>query len=267
MAGAQAFTATATDAAGNVSSISNAVDPTIQAIAAPPSIPAAPVILSDIVNGNAVELSGAAQADSTVTVYDQRSLLGARIEIGTTQTNAEGSWSFVTGALASGAYTFYATAANSAGISSFSAGLDPTVGQADATTSSSNETTLPVTGTVEIAQPSGATFVFQSGNPGQLVLDQPSTFTGIVSGFGAQDSIDLPGIAFGPQTTLGYLPNSNQQGGTLSLTDGNHGVNIALLGSYLASSFVVAGDGHGGSTVVETSQSGDQSLLTNPHHA
>ena len=49
-----------------------------------------------------------------------------------------------------------------------------------------------------------------------LWLDQPATFMGKVSGFGAQDAIDLPSIAFGSQTTLGYSPNSNNTGGTLA---------------------------------------------------
>ena len=101
-----------------------------------------------------------------------------------------------------------------------------------------------------------------------LRLEQPTTFTGTVSGFAAQDVIDLPGIAFGTDTTLGYLSNSNQTGGTLSLTDGTHSANIALLGSYMASSFVMEGDNHGGTMVVaEASQTSNQTLLTTSQHA
>ena len=112
-----------------------------------------------------------------------------------------------------------------------------------------------------------------SGSTGTLVLGNSSTsggqssnFTGTVSGFGAQDVIDLPGIAFDAQTTLGYLPNSNQTGGTLSLTDGAQSAKIALLGNYMASSFAVASDNHGGTMVTEASQASNQSLLTNPQH-
>ncbi len=258
-AGTQAFTATATDAAGNVSAASTALSVTIDAP------PAAPVIAADTVNGNTVTLAGASAADSTVTVYALHSLLSARVDLGTTQANAGGSWNFTTGALASGAYIFYATATNAAGTSSFSAGLDPEVGQAATPTASSAP--LTVAGTEEIAQASSANIAFQSGNPGVLVLDQPSTFTGTVSGFGAQNAIDLPSIAFDAQTTLGYLPNTNQAAGTLSVTDGSHSANIALLGNYIASSFAVVGDNHGGTMVVsEASQSGTQSLLTNPQH-
>ena len=257
-------TATVTDAAGNVSIASAALNVTLNTPA--PAVPPAPMIMADTVNGNSVTLNGTAEADTTVTVYDQRSLLSPRVELGTTEANAGGSWSFTSGALASGSYFFYATATNAAGNTSpFSAGLDPTVGQPAAPTAT--PAPLTVTGTTEIAQASSANIAFQSGDPGVLVLDQPSTFTGTVSGFGAQNAIDLPGIAFEPQTTLGYLPNSNQTGGTLSVTDGSHSASIALLGNYIASSFATAGDGHGGTMVVaEPSQNGTQSLLTNPQH-
>jgi hypothetical protein len=104
-----------------------------------------------------------------------------------------------------------------------------------------------------------------TGTTGALWLDQPSTFTGKVSGFGTQNLIDLTGIAFNAQTTLGYSPNSNNTGGTLSLTDGVHSAKIALLGSYMASSFVTEGDNHGGTMVVAEVNS--SSLLANPHHA
>ena len=76
----------------------------------------------------------------------------------------------------------------------------------------------------------------------------------------------MSGIAFDAQTTLGYLPNSNQTGGTLLLTDGTQSAKITLLGNYMASSFAVASDSHGGTMVTEVSQAGNQSLLTNPHH-
>jgi hypothetical protein len=112
-----------------------------------------------------------------------------------------------------------------------------------------------------------------SGPTGTLVLGSSSTsggqnsnFTGTVSGFGAQDVIDLPGIAFDAQTTLGYLADSNQTGGTLSLTDGAKSAKIALLGNYMASSFAVASDNHGGTMVTEASQASNQLFLTNPQH-
>jgi hypothetical protein len=112
-----------------------------------------------------------------------------------------------------------------------------------------------------------------SGSTGTLVLGSSSTsggqssnFTGTVSGFGAQDVIDLPGIAFDAQTTLGYLPDSNQPGGTLSLAGGAQSAKIALLGNYMASSFAVASDNHSDSMVIEAWQASNQALLTHPQH-
>ena len=141
---------------------------------------------------------------------------------------------------------------------------DPTVvtqahGNAPATIG--NNTVLEV----DTADKGNVTF---SGTTGTLWLDQPATFTGKVSGLGAQNGIDLPGIAFTAQSTLGYSPNRNNTGGTLSLTNGTQSASIALLGSYMASSFVMESDNHGGTMVLaDAVRSGSQSLLTNPHHA
>ena len=131
----------------------------------------------------------------------------------------------------------------------------------DALASIGNNTVL------EINSPDSGSVTF-TGTTGSLWLDQPSTFSGTVSGFGAQNTIDLPGIAFNTQTTLGYSPNSNNAGGTLSVSDGSLNAKIALLGNYMASSFAVESDNHGGTMVVaEALQSGTQSLLANPQHA
>ena len=52
--------------------------------------------------------------------------------------------------------------------------------------------------------------------------------------------IDLPNIAFGAQTTLAYSENAAGTGGTLTVNDGRHAASIALLGNYMAASFVAA---------------------------
>ena len=139
--GTYSITATDTDTAGNVSGASAAMAVTVGSVA-----PVAPTIVSDTINGNIVTLDGTAASNSTVTVYDRHSLLGVLTEMGSTQSNSSGSWSFVTGALASGTYVFYATATNITGNTSpLSVGLDPVVGEPSASTATS--TTLPVTGT------------------------------------------------------------------------------------------------------------------------
>ena len=112
-----------------------------------------------------------------------------------------------------------------------------------------------------------------TGSAGTLILDGSAPaghaldFTGPVSEFGEQNVIDLPGFAFDGQTKLGYSANSNQTGGALLLVDGTHSANIALLGNYMASSFAMASDGHGGTVIAEAAVPNGQSLLTNPHHA
>ena len=99
------------------------------------------------------------------------------------------------------------------------------------------------------------------------MLNNPANFSGRVSGFGAETEIDLPGIAFSAQTTLGYSPNANNTGGTLSVTNGTQSAKIALLGNYIASSFAAVGDNNGGTLVVTSaSQNGNQSLLVIPQH-
>ena len=50
------------------------------------------------------------------------------------------------------------------------------------------------------------------------------------------------------------------------MSDGTHAAAIALLGNYIASSFVTAADGHGGTLITEAAQSANQQpMLTPPH--
>ncbi len=118
---------------------------------------------------------------------------------------------------------------------------------------------------LEIDTPDSGNVSF-TGSTGKLVLDQPATFTGAVKGLGAQNGIDLSQIAFGGNNpTLGYAENNSGTGGTLSVGDGAHSANVALLGNYMASSFVTAADGHGGTLITEASQTAQQPLLAHPH--
>jgi hypothetical protein len=101
---------------------------------------------------------------------------------------------------------------------------------------------------------------------GTLKLEDSPSFAGTVAGLHGQDAIDFADIGFGASSTLGYAANTDNSGGTLSVGDGMHMTNIALLGSYMASTFVAASDGHGGTLISEAAQSSAQSpLLTQPH--
>jgi Tryptophan-rich Synechocystis species C-terminal domain len=107
-----------------------------------------------------------------------------------------------------------------------------------------------------------------ASSKGALLVDsrastsQPLNFAQSVAG---QDLIDLPHIAFDAQTTLGHLPNDISTGGMPSLHDRPYGANAALLGNYMASSFAIASDNHGGGIVA--AMPSEQPLLSSPHHA
>jgi hypothetical protein len=76
--------------------------------------------------------------------------------------------------------------------------------------------------------------------------------------------IDLSNIAFGAQTTLAYAGNEAGTGGTLFVRDGRHAAAIALLGNYMAGSFVTAADGRGGTLISEAPRTEQQPLLARP---
>jgi hypothetical protein len=105
----------------------------------------------------------------------------------------------------------------------------------------------------------------KDGTGGTLVVDPPVTgsLTPDPAG-GAQGQIDLDSICFGAKTTLGYSANGDNTGGTLTVSDGTHATSLALLGQYMASSFVMASDGHGGTLITDPPLS-QQQLLTPPH--
>ena len=127
MNGAHSLTATATDAAGNTSAASAALNVTVDAPA--PSAPAIASYSNDtgavgdgITNDNTLTLIGTAAANSTVKVYDGATLLGQATA------NGSGAWSYTTAALADGTHSFAVTATDAVGnTSAASAGLNVTI--------------------------------------------------------------------------------------------------------------------------------------------
>jgi hypothetical protein len=67
------------------------------------------------------------------------------------------------------------------------------------------------------------------GFPSGAQPDGSPTVSGIVSGFAAGDTIQLP---FGAGTTLSYTPDAADNGGTLTVTDGDRSGTITLAGYY-----------------------------------
>ncbi len=121
--GAHSLTATATDAAGNTSTtagaLSLAATTTGLSVTIDTAAPVAPSIVSfstdsgvvgdHITNDNTLTLTGAAEANSTVKVYDGVTLLGS------VTANGSGAWTYTTTALANGAHSLTATATDAAG--------------------------------------------------------------------------------------------------------------------------------------------------------
>jgi hypothetical protein len=103
------------------------------------------------------------------------------------------------------------------------------------------------------------------GSTGTLKLDDPSSFTGTVAGMTANDAIDFTNINFATIQTPSFSGTSS--GGTLTVTDGTHTDQIALLGNYLASTFVPSSDGHGGTSVIDPPAANQNNPLALPQHA
>jgi hypothetical protein len=115
---------------------------------------------------------------------------------------------------------------------------------------------------------SAGNFHITSGSGGTIAITDPTVPNGGTVVASAtrtfpEQGIDLPDIAFGAHTTLAYSQNAAGTGGTLTVSDGRHAASIALFGSYIAGSFVLGADGHGGTLVTEV-QTGQQPLLTHP---
>jgi hypothetical protein len=116
---------------------------------------------------------------------------------------------------------------------------------------------------------SAGNFHITSGIGGTVKIIDPTVPNGGNAEVGSartlpQHGIDLPNIAFGAQTTLAYAGNEAGTGGTLFVRDGRHAAAIALLGNYMAGSFVTAADGRGGTLISEAPQTEQQPLLARP---
>jgi hypothetical protein len=98
---------------------------------------------------------------------------------------------------------------------------------------------------------SGQTVTFDANSTGTLKLDNSPGFAGTVSGLALGNYIDLTDVQFASLQAPTYTPNADNTGGTLTVTDGQHTANIALLGQYMAGSFATSADGHGGTLITE----------------
>ncbi|WP_212384181.1 calcium-binding protein [Bradyrhizobium sp. AUGA SZCCT0158] len=96
--------------------------------------------------------------------------------------------------------------------------------------------------TIEFEAASSVNVTFAAEATGTLKLGDSFDFSGIVSGFNEDDHFDLLDVSFGEGTSVSYVENSEETGGTLTVSDGVHTANISLLGDYSADGFIFAAD-------------------------
>jgi hypothetical protein len=82
-----------------------------------------------------------------------------------------------------------------------------------------------------------------------LYVSGAQWFHGKIAGFASGDNLDA-GAPFGAGTTLHFTENAGHTAGLLTLTHGTIHASLTLLGSYSASDFHIASDGHGGSLIL-----------------
>ena len=143
------------------------------------------VVGDGITNDNTLTLTGTADANATVKVYDGATLLGSAVA------NGSGAWSFTTGTLSNAAHSFTATATDAAGntgaaSTALAVTIDTTAPVAPSITAFStdsgvvgdgitNDATLTLTGTAEanstVKVYDGATLLGQRGGQRQRRLE------------------------------------------------------------------------------------------------
>ena len=110
-----------------------------------------------------------------------------------------------------------------------------------------------------------ANFKFANDGSGGTIVYDPPVATSNTRTSASRSAVGE--IAFDAPTTFGYSPTSNFVGDTRSLSDSTYVANIALHGSYIASTFAMPSSGHCGSLIAEATVPNGQLLLSNPHHA
>ena len=119
----------------------------------------------------------------------------------------------------------------------------------------------------EVGGAFGQNFKLDADANATLKIDHAADFSGTVAGFDANDALDVADLAFDGNTTLSYAANSSNTGGTLTVSDGTHTANIALLGQYMAADFVMSADGFGGTLIHDSPPATLTQTLTHPQHA
>jgi hypothetical protein len=96
-------------------------------------------------------------------------------------------------------------------------------------------------GSLEIAGSFNEQVKFDDNASGTLKIDNAVDLSGMVSGFGSHDTIDLSNI-LASTASISYSANSSNTGGILTVTDGSNTSNISLNGEYASADFHIAAD-------------------------
>jgi hypothetical protein len=112
-----------------------------------------------------------------------------------------------------------------------------------------------------------ANFSARADGSGSLEIFDPMVVNGgsVAPGLAQtlpRHGIDLSDISFGAQTTLAYAVGATGAGCTLTISSDRHVASIALLGNYMAGSFVITADGHD-RTLIREGETGPP-LLAHP---
>ncbi len=270
-----------TDAAGNPGAASQSasflvdtIAPTVKQVVAIPgsgTLNAGQSGLIDLVTSENVKVSGAELllSNGGVATYDATRSTGTSLvfdyTVGSNQGTSKKPVSVVGVEYLAGGYA-QDTAGNAAVLSGAASSLGFAVA---GTASNPASVTVDAGATAENFGASNAAAGFQSST-GTLQLDDWKDFKGTVAGLSAAgtNSLDLVGFSSVSAKTVSYTANTTgQAGGKLTVTNSaNQTASIQLLGSYSLSSFKLADDGHGGTTLYDpkTPVASHGSALTKP---
>ena len=209
-------------------------------------------------------ISGAGQlGEGQLTLHNKGTIIASGSNALTIDTGANGVVNSGTlGATGSGGLVIHSDIANSGLL--WANGGSITI---DGNVSGTGSALIDGVATFEMGGAFGENVTLDAGANATLKIDHAADFSGAVAGFDGNDVLDLADLAFGSNTTLGYAANSNNTGGTLTVSDGTHTANIELLGQYMAASFAMSADGFGGTLIHDLPPATLTHTLTQPQHA
>jgi hypothetical protein len=116
---------------------------------------------------------------------------------------------------------------------------------------------------------SGQTVIFESSGGGELILDDPQDFHGLIKVLapaapeGAENFIDLKGFSYNSETKVSSVSFDSTTGiTTVTMTDGNSADNLTInvLGDYYNGDIRFASDGTGGTLISDPTVSSDATI-------